>query len=101
MSLTTKIALVATLVLASASVAFAQSAVPEYDGDGNAIPGRYNALPRAPSAIERSFAAQPPVVTVPPRSYGANGPEWQLYFDNWLSRGGQGSGATMFGSRGR
>lgn len=101
MSTRTKIALVVALVLGSASVAFAQSVVPEYDGDGNPIPGAYTALGQTPSSIERSFAAPRPVARETLQSHGANGPEWQLYFDNWLSRGGQGSGATMSGFRGR
>jgi hypothetical protein len=100
MSTKTKFAVAASLVIGSASVAFAQSVVPEYDGDGNAIPGSYTTPREAPSSVELSFAGPRPV-TAPEHSYGANGSEWQLYFDNWLLRGGQGSGATISGFRGR
>ena len=105
MSTKTKIAIVTALVLGSASAAFAQTLVPEVDGDGNRT-GLYDALPQtaAPHArgsIERSFAGPRQQVREPAATHGANGPEWQLYFDNWLSRGGQGSGATMPGFQGR
>jgi hypothetical protein len=105
MSARTKIALVSALVLGSATVAFAQSLVPEVDGDGNRT-GVYDVLPQARSpqargSIEGGFAGPRHRVSEPASTHGANGPEWQLYFDNWLSRGGQGSGATMSGFRGR
>ena len=105
MSTNTKIALVAALVLGSATVAFAQSVVPEVDGDGNRT-GLYDVLPQARSpqargSLERSFAGPRQDVREPAATHGANGPDWQLYFDNWLSRGGQGSGATMSGFQGR
>jgi hypothetical protein len=101
----TKIALAAALVRASASAAFAQAVVPEVDGDGNRT-GLFDVLPQARSpqtrgSIERSFAGPRQDVREPLTAHGPNGPEWQLYFDNWLSRGGQGSGATMSGFQGR
>jgi hypothetical protein len=114
----TKIALAAALVLASASAAFAQAVVPEVDGDGNRT-GLFDVLPQANSPrargsiersfagprqdlrIERSFAGPRQGVREPLSAHGANGTEWQLYFDNWLSRGGQGSGATLSGFQGR
>jgi hypothetical protein len=60
----TKMAVAAALVLASASASFAQTLVPEYDGDANPIPGQFEVLPspRA-SSIEHSFAAERPALT--------------------------------------
>ena len=88
----TKMALAAALMLGSASAGFAQTVVPDYDGDGNPVPGSYEVLPqtgsgRAASSIERSFAGPRTVVREPAPypSYGANGTAWQRHFDDWLS----------------
>jgi hypothetical protein len=96
MSINTKTALVVARMLGAGSAGFAQGVVPDYDGDGNPIAGQYEALSPASSAdarnsarplssIERSFAGPRTVVTEPVYPYGANGPEWQRHFDNWLS----------------
>jgi hypothetical protein len=59
----TKMALAAALVLGSASVSFAQTVVPEYDGDANPIRGQYDVLPQAQaSSFEHSFAAERPAL---------------------------------------
>jgi hypothetical protein len=59
----TKMALAAALVLASASASFAQTVVPEYDGDANPIRGQYDVLPPAQaSSFQDSFAAERPTL---------------------------------------
>lgn len=60
MSIKTKMALAAALILGSASAGFAQGVVPEVDGDGNRT-GLYDVLPQVHSthargAIHRSIA---------------------------------------------
>jgi len=75
----TKMAVAAALFLGSVSASLAQSVIPEYDADGNPIPGQYDVLatPRPLPAGRRS--AQP---VVPPTAM--NGPAWQKIFDAWL-----------------
>jgi hypothetical protein len=59
----TKMAVAAALVLASASASFAQTVVPEYDGDANPIRGSYDVLPGPQaSSFEHSFATERPAV---------------------------------------
>jgi hypothetical protein len=76
----TKMAIAAALVLGSASATLAQTVIPEYDADGNPIPGQYDvlAVPQPRPAGRR--VAQP----VAPSPYAMNGPEWQRTFDSWL-----------------
>jgi hypothetical protein len=82
----TKLAvLAAALVLGFAPATFAQTVLPQYDGDANLIPGQYAAIPSTASAIEHSFAGPVPTETMRYPSHGANGPAWQRQFDNWLS----------------
>jgi hypothetical protein len=69
-----KMALAAALVLGSASASFAQTIVPEYDGDANPIRGYYDVLaPLHASSIEHSFAAQRPAVTAVVNQYDCLG----------------------------
>jgi hypothetical protein len=84
----TKTVLAAALILGSATAGFAQGVVPEVDGDGNPT-GLYDVLPgtrgpQARSSIERSFAGPRHQAREPVYPSGANGPEWQRNFDNWL-----------------
>jgi hypothetical protein len=54
----TKIALAAAVLFGSASLALAQTALPQYDGDGNQIRGAYqSAVRQAPADFENAFAA--------------------------------------------
>lgn len=82
----TKMLVAAALILGSASASFAQGVVPEYDGDGNRIPGAYDVLPPAPGSIERSFAGPRHRFQEPAYSYGANGPAWERNFERWLQQ---------------
>jgi hypothetical protein len=94
MSIKTKMALAAALILGSASAGFAQ-VVPEVDGDGNAT-GLYDVLPqvhsaharghRAHGSIAHSFAGPRHHVAPPVYYYGANGPEWERNFERWLQQ---------------
>jgi hypothetical protein len=84
----TKMLLAAALILGSASATFAQGVVPEYDGDGNRIPGAYDVLPQAPSSIEHSFAGPRHRFQEPVYPYGGpNGPAWERNFERWLQQG--------------
>jgi hypothetical protein len=70
----TKMALAAAIVLASASASFAQTLVPEYDGDANPIRGYYDVLPATQaSSFEHSFAAQRPAETAAVNHYDCLG----------------------------
>jgi hypothetical protein len=65
-----KMALVATLLIGSASVAVAQ-----YDGDANLVPGslQWGTIVEAPSAFANTFAATRPTVQVQRRQLDADG----------------------------
>jgi hypothetical protein len=70
----TKMALAAALVLVSASASFAQTVVPEYDGDANPIRGYYDVLPpQQASSFQDSFAAEPPAVIAGTNHYDCLG----------------------------
>jgi len=70
----TKMALAAALVLVSASASFAQTVVPEYDGDANPIRGYYDVLPGPQaSSFEHSFAAERPAVIAATNHYDCLG----------------------------
>ena len=66
----TKMALVASLLVSSASVALAQ-----YDGDGNPVPGIHQpgAIVETPSAVENAFAATRPTVLAQRRQLDGDG----------------------------
>ena len=76
----TKMAIAAALVLGSASATLAQTVIPEYDADGNPIPGQYDVL-ATPQPLHAGRHVARPVVPAPT---AMNGSEWQRTFDSWL-----------------
>jgi hypothetical protein len=60
--MTKMITLAATVLLGSASLALAQSALPQYDGDGNQIRASQHSVIQAPTGFENAFAATGVVV---------------------------------------
>jgi hypothetical protein len=76
-----KILLTATgLILSTATATYAQTVVPEYDGDANRVPGQVTIVPATPPVLADVFAGPNAII-----EHGRNGAAWKRHFDERLS----------------